>query len=919
MMPRRAWYQSIAGKLQVSFAAIVALTVGAILLALLRFGDAAAVIDRMTQESLPAFKLALELETKTAEVSSTAALLTRANYEPQRASRMNELTRQLTDLQQLLDPLRLVIGTAGSVDRAQELVRSLDEEVKRLDASMREKVAAGPKVETLTEAVDPTADRIESLLTQVTDDVAARVSAASGTGADELHLLRAISNARTEVNEISSLLNRVASIEAVEAIAPRQARFEQARDRLVRNLETIEAALTDQSARVAEIRSAASALIALGGPGGIFELRTREQSADASARAQQTKMQEVGWQLSREVASLLVATELESYRTTEHLRTAIDDSRIWLILIALASTGLAIGILWLLVNRSIIRRLTRLQSSMIAVAGGNLDAPIPKATADELGDMSRALAVFRDNASEIRSAREAAEHARAAAEEASRTKSAFLANMSHELRTPLNAIIGYSEMLLEDAVDRGDEASEADLRKIETSGKHLLGLINDILDLSKIEAGRVETYLEPVEVKQLVADLKPLIEPLLAKNGNTLVVDCAADLGVMTTDVTKLRQSLLNLLSNAAKFTKAGEVSLAARRETGPDGSHWFVFAVRDSGIGMSPDQIARLFQAFTQADSSTTRNFGGTGLGLTITRHFCTMLGGSIDVESTPGVGSTFTIRLPAAGPSAQAPSAPADHPVVSGAASGATVLVVDDDPVVHDLLSATLAREGYRVVHARNGAEALQFARETQPDAITLDVMMPQIDGWTVLSALKSDPVLARIPIIMLTMIDNRSLGFALGASEYMTKPIDRARLASLLARFAGQRNRGLVLIVDDDPDVRSIVRASVEGAGLAAAEAANGREALDQIAGGLRPALVLLDLMMPELDGFAFLDAVRADPSLTDLPVVVLTAKELTDAEKAHLADRATHVFAKGAQSIDSLGKVLATLIPNVPAAA
>jgi signal transduction histidine kinase/DNA-binding response OmpR family regulator len=919
MMPRRAWYQSIAGKLQVSFGAIVALTVGAILLALLRFGDAAAVIDRMTQESLPAFKLALELETKTAEVSSTAALLTRANYEPQRASRMNELTRQLTDLQQLLDPLRLVIGTAGSVDRAQELVRSLDEQVKLLDASMREKVAAGPKVETLTEAVDPAADRIEGLLTQVTDDVAARVSTATAPGADELHLLRAISNARTEVNEISSLLNRVASIEAVEAIAPRQARFEQARDRLVRNLETIEATLTDEAARVAEIRTAASALLALGGPGGIFEQRTREQSADASARAQQTRMQEVGWQLSREVASLLVSTELESYRTTEHLRTAIDDSRVWLILIALASTGLAIGILWLLVNRSIIRRLTRLQSSMIAVAGGNLDAPIPKATADELGDMSRALAVFRDNASEIRSAREAAEHARAAAEEASRTKSAFLANMSHELRTPLNAIIGYSEMLLEDAVDRGDEASEADLRKIETSGKHLLGLINDILDLSKIEAGRVETYLEPVEVKQLVADLKPLIEPLLAKNGNTLVVDCAADLGVMTTDVTKLRQSLLNLLSNAAKFTKAGEVSLTARRETGPDGSHWFVFAVRDSGIGMTQDQIARLFQAFTQADSSTTRNFGGTGLGLTITRHFCTMLGGSIDVESTPGVGSTFTIRLPAAGPNAHAPSVPADHPIVSGVASGATVLVVDDDPVVHDLLSATLSREGYRVVHARNGAEALQFAREMQPDAITLDVMMPQIDGWTVLSALKSDPMLARIPIIMLTMIDNRGLGFALGASEYMTKPIDRARLASLLARFAGQRNRGLVLIVDDDPDVRSIVRASVEGAGLAAAEAANGREALDMIAGGLRPSLVLLDLMMPELDGFGFLDVVRADPSLTDLPVVVLTAKELTDAEKAHLADRATHVFAKGAQSIDSLGKVLATLIPNVPAAA
>jgi signal transduction histidine kinase/CheY-like chemotaxis protein len=721
------------------------------------------------------------------------------------------------------------------------------------------------------------------------------------------------------VNQISSLLNRVASIEAVEAIGPRRARFEAARERLARDLETIAAHFASEPARLAELRTAAGALIALGGRDGLFDQRTREQAADASARALQGRMQNAAWQLSREVASLLVSTELETYRTTEHLRTAIDDSRVWLILIAVASTLLAVAILWLFVNRSIVRRLRGLSHSMIAVAGGDLEAPIPRASPDELGDMSRALAVFRDNAREIRSAREAAEEARAAAEEASRTKSAFLANMSHELRTPLNAIIGYSEMLLEDAVDRGDAASEADLRKIETSGKHLLGLINDILDLSKIEAGRVETYLEPVEVAKLVGDIRPLIEPLIAKNGNTLTLDCAADLGVITTDVTKLRQSLLNLLSNAAKFTKAGEVSLRARRETAADGTHWMVFRVTDSGIGMTPEQIGRLFQAFTQADSSTTRNFGGTGLGLTITRHFCTMLGGGVDVESTPGVGSTFTIRLPLGGPAAQAPAAAGERPVISGSASGATVLVVDDDPVVHDLLAATLAKEGYRVVHARNGAEALQFAREHQPDAITLDVMMPQIDGWTVLSALKSDPQLARIPIIMLTMIDNRGLGFALGASEYMTKPIDRARLASLLARFAGQRSRELVLVVDDDADVRAIVRASVEGAGLAVAEAANGREALEQIADGLRPALVLLDLMMPEVDGFAFLDAIRADPALAGLPVVILTAKELSDDEKAHLADRATHVFAKGAQSIDGLGKVLASLIPSVPAAA
>jgi hypothetical protein len=216
----------------------------------------------------------------------------------------------------------------------------------------------------------------------------------------------------------------------------------------------------------------------------------------------------------------------------------------------------------------------------------------------------------------------------------------------------------------------------------------------------------------------------------------------------MNTDQTKLRQGLLNLLSNAAKFTKGGLVTLEVRRETRADGAAWIVFKVKDSGIGMTPEQMGRLFQAFTQADSSTTRNFGGTGLGLTITRHFCMMLGGGVDVESTPGEGSTFTISLPAAGPGAQAPAGSVERPVVSGSANGATVLVVDDDPIVHDLLAATLSKEGYRIIHARSGAEALQFAREMQPDAITLDVMMPQVDGWTVLSALKSDPALARIP---------------------------------------------------------------------------------------------------------------------------------------------------------------------------
>jgi CheY-like chemotaxis protein len=474
-------------------------------------------------------------------------------------------------------------------------------------------------------------------------------------------------------------------------------------------------------------------------------------------------------------------------------------------------------------------------------------------------------------------------------------------------------------MLMEDAADRGDDASQADLRKIETAGKHLLGLINDILDLSKIEAGRVEIYLEPVEVGKLVAEIRTMVEPLMAKNGNVLRVTCPAEVGVMNTDVTKLRQSLLNILGNATKFTKEGTVALHVARATSPGGVEQVVFTVKDSGIGMTAEQMGRLFQAFTQADSSTTRNYGGTGLGLTITRHFCTMLGGSIDVASVPGEGSTFTITLPAKGPAAaEAPSAHVG-PVITGEATGATVLVVDDDPVVHDVLSATLAKEGYRVVHARNGAEALRLAREVRPDAITLDVMMPQVDGWSVLGQLKSDPALACIPVIMLTIVDNRGLSFSLGASEFMTKPVDRARLVSLLGRFAGQPKNKLVLIADDDADVRRILRATIEGAGMSAAEAANGREALERLAAGPRPALLLLDLMMPEVDGFGTLDAIRSDPDLADLPVVILTAKDLTEAERTFLRERATQVFSKGAQSVDSLGEVLAGIIRSEPAVA
>jgi len=376
--------------------------------------------------------------------------------------------------------------------------------------------------------------------------------------------------------------------------------------------------------------------------------------------------------------------------------------------------------------------------------------------------------------------------ARRQAEAASTAKSHFLASMSHELRTPLNAIIGYSEMLQEEVADLGQTALAPDLEKIHTAGRHLLALINDILDLSKIEAGKTELYLETFEVRQMLDDVTTTVRPLVEKNANTLVVE-GADLGAMHGDLTKMRQVLLNLLSNACKFTERGTVTLAASRERRDGAGEWMVFRVTDSGIGMTPAQMTRLFEAFAQAEASTTRRYGGTGLGLAISRRFCQMMGGDITVASEPGRGSTFTVRVPATvavAPPEAATEAAESAPSGSGVAG--TVLVVDDDPAARNLIVRFLSREGFRVEEAPDGDTALRRARTARPDVITLDVLMPGMDGWAVLTALKADPELSGIPVVMLSVVDEKHIGFALGASDFLTKPIERERLVAVLKKF-------------------------------------------------------------------------------------------------------------------------------------
>ncbi len=497
-------------------------------------------------------------------------------------------------------------------------------------------------------------------------------------------------------------------------------------------------------------------------------------------------------------------------------------------------------------------------------------------------------------------------------EVANKAKSEFIANTSHELRTPLNAIIGYCELIKEEMEDLGEDAYVADLKKIESSAKHLLSLINDILDLSKIEAGKMDIFLEDINLPTMMRELESIVVPLMNKNKNIFCCEMNSTIEIIHSDLVKIRQCLLNLISNAAKFTKDGKIHLVIK-DVLVNNQIYIQFSVVDTGIGLTPEQLGTLFKSFSQAESSTTRRFGGTGLGLYLTKCFAKILGGDVSIQSEYGKGSTFTLILPIKSTTGL------EKPRVGSLADikkskAKLVLVVDDDAEIHTLMQNALEKADIQVIHAYQGEECLSMAKKYKPDLITLDVIMPLMDGWATLSALKSDPLLAKIPVILVSMLLEEDLGFVLGAVDYLNKPVDPKMLVEKIEHLLPQGAIKSVLIVDDEADSRHIISRAIKKCKWQVTEASNGRVAMELIAKEL-PSVILLDLMMPEMDGFAVIKELQNNEKWAQIPVVIITAKDLTHEERDFLLNSTKVILQKDSYNQKQLISAITRQIEQV----
>ena len=638
---------------------------------------------------------------------------------------------------------------------------------------------------------------------------------------------------------------------------------------------------TDMS-RLAQVNAARGTT---GGEGGASE-RVQE-SEDIVGRKVLTAYAPVaplGW---------LVFVELPATEAYAPLYAALQR----LAFVLLAALGFA-GLAGMFLAGRMVGPIQALRAGAERIGGGDLSQQIRIKTGDELEALADQFNIMAGRLKESYAGleqkveertREVEEKSRQL-ELASQHKSQFLSSMSHELRTPLNAIIGLTEMMVTNAARFGTEKAAEPLRRVHRAGSHLLGLINQVLDLSKIEAGKLELSPDWVNLTPLINEVVDTARPLAEQNNNRLMVKCQENLGSLTVDPMRLRQILLNLLSNACKFTKQGEVTLLARKLANE--GNWIEFAVSDTGIGMTPEQQAKLFEEFTQADSSTARQYGGTGLGLAITRKLARMMGGDVTLTSEAGKGSTFTVRLPA---NTDVPAGATISSDRDRSTRADCVLVIDDDATARELISDHLKAGGFSVVTAAGGVEGIKLAKELQPTAITLDVMMPDLDGWSVLAALRQNPELADIPVIMVSIVDDKRRGIALGAAGYLTKPIDRERLHRLVRRFQAPTRATRVLMVEDDASQRERMLGWLERPHWIVREAANGQEALDLLREE-KPDVILLDLMMPEMDGFEVVAALQGDKDWRDIPVIVITSLDLDAKDRERLNSGVQSVLVK-----------------------
>ncbi|HSH04672.1 MAG TPA: response regulator [Anaerolineae bacterium] len=503
--------------------------------------------------------------------------------------------------------------------------------------------------------------------------------------------------------------------------------------------------------------------------------------------------------------------------------------------------------------------------------------------------------------------------AKEAAEAANRTKSTFLANMSHELRTPLTVIIGYAEMLAEQT---NDTYTIDKLNKIHLSAKQLLSIISDILDLSKIEAGEMILHLEPVPLKPLIEHIITTLQPLIDNNNNQISWSITNTIDTLHADAQKLKQIISNLLNNAAKFTHDGHITMTITQEasnTVTNEQDWLKIEIKDTGIGIPSAKMNRLFRAFAQIDDSTTREYGGTGLGLVISRRLCQLMGGDLTVASQPDHGSIFTIYLPTNITSQQHPSLHRLQHLPDPNQNdnhNNTILIIDDDPNARHLISQHLHNAGYQVLIADTGREGLHLAATHHPLAITLDALLPDMTGWQLLTTLKNDPALTHIPVVMLTVMEDRQTGLDLGATDYLHKPIDYDRLATVITQHSSPQI-GDILLVEDNQDLRHIVTKMLTKQGWQVRTATNGYEALTTLQQAT-PALILLDLMMPEMDGFQFMNHVRQNPYWANIPIIIITAKKLSPQEKEQIEQQTQQLLQKGSFHTDELLSQVTQLI-------